>query len=119
MSTLKSLGVVVGIGAIALLGIKGSMRLYYRMYDPVGLRNSKICPELKPGISQQDLIAALGKPTRSSASTSDAQTTRLYFRSISIQGTPTSADIDSKTADVVALSCGGESYTWDLRHSAP
>ena len=70
--------------------------------DPVGYRNLQSCAHLAPGISEAELRAALGEPTRREPGIGGE---RLEFRTLSAAAAPIRADIDRVTGKVLALWC--------------
>lgn len=78
--------------------------------DPIGYRNIKTCLQLRPGIGEGELRAALGEPTRREPGGGGE---RLEFRSLNVAAAPILADIDHRTAKVVALWCRADDRpTW-------
>jgi len=74
---------------------------YMASEDPIGYRNSKICPTLRPGISINELNAALGEPERIQLKGEEW----LMFRTFSLAAGPIQAKVNERTNRVITLRC--------------
>jgi hypothetical protein len=78
--------------------------------DPAGYRNMKTCQRLQAGITEGELRAALGEPTRREPA---AGGERLEFRTLAVAAAPIRADVGGATRRVTALWCrDDEQPTW-------
>ena len=104
----------VAFGAIVLTFVLYAMTVVYdhrlQSADPVGYRNVKTCFQIGPGITEGELRAALGEPTKREAGSGGE---RLEFQTLSAAAAPIRADVDTATKKVVALWCRDDDRpTW-------
>jgi hypothetical protein len=81
-----------------------------REEDPHGYRNLKACAELRPGVTEEDLVRVMGPPERRE----EAQgVRRLAFHTLRAAAAPISAEVDPATGRVLLLRCrDDEKPTW-------
>jgi hypothetical protein len=102
---------VFAVAVIFLFGA-GSIYIFFRLLDPVGYRNSKICPTLKAGISITELKKMLGEPISKDKIKGKIW---LSFQTPSLQAGPISAEIDESTDQVLTLRCNEDGpSTWSI-----
>jgi hypothetical protein len=94
------------VAGFLALGLVAVMTIDYFAFP-----NLRICKSLQPGISQSELITALGAPFRSQQ---DGHFVTLYFKSHPVAAGPIRARVDSVTGRVVTLRCSEDGAPlWD------
>ena len=74
---------------------------------------SKICRELKPSVTEADLVRALGPPE---SQKENIDYRKIYFRADILAPGPIEAKVDKKTNKVIQLRCSHDGpATWGAR----
>ena len=86
-------------------------KFYSEWEDPIGFRNSKVCPGLKPGITIDETKSALGEPVMREE-VSDHKVW-VFFKTPSIAAGPIRALVDKPTGKILTLRCNEDGPpTW-------
>ena len=98
---------IIGVSFVLLIVVASGLLQYY------GGKQGRICESLKPGLSKQELISALGTPIGRPAA--DGDNWILSFRENIGAAGPIRAGVDRKTEKIVWLLCSFDgTYTWKI-----
>ncbi len=83
--------------------------------NPLGYKNLKICDELTPGISAEEIIKKLGKPLHKEEDKDNSEYHWISFETPSIMAGLIRARINKSTGAVVTLRCHEDGpASWDI-----
>ena len=112
MNRKKIFAVIVTLAGSAAVLVFG-VNVFLKHLDPVGYENGKLCPSIKPGVTEADLFALLGQPRIEPSK--DGKLQWLSFAANPVAAGPIRAQSSMGSKKIVKLRCSEDGPdTWAL-----
>ena len=92
----------IGVLLVISLALFAGVHMYWRLADPIGYRNYRLCSRLPRSITAAQLKARLGEPIYRQEVDHEVW---LFFKNLSIAAGPIKAQISASDGKVIKLRC--------------